>query len=63
MTQGRVDRREHWDIVYSSKPEDAVSWFQSIPEVSLRPSLPAATTTTMPAFHAASTAWQSGSSR
>ncbi|MDH5589531.1 MAG: SAM-dependent methyltransferase, partial [Gemmatimonadota bacterium] len=35
MTQGRVDRREHWDIVYSSKPEDAVSWFQSIPEVSL----------------------------
>ena len=32
-----------------------------VPFVLLRPSLPAATTTTMPAFHAASTALQSGS--
>lgn len=29
------ERRAHWDSVYSSKAEDAVSWFQESPAVSL----------------------------
>jgi SAM-dependent methyltransferase len=29
-------RQEHWDHVFTTKPENAVSWFQPIPETSLR---------------------------
>lgn len=29
-------RQEHWDNVFTSKPDDAVSWFQRRPETSLR---------------------------
>jgi len=31
-----VDRKEHWEQVYSTKASDAVSWFQEHPEESLR---------------------------
>ena len=29
------DRRSHWDGVYSTKSEDAVSWFEPSPDISL----------------------------
>jgi SAM-dependent methyltransferase len=29
-------RQKHWDHVFTTKPEDAVSWFQRVPETSLR---------------------------
>jgi trans-aconitate methyltransferase len=29
------DRQQHWDAVYSTKPETSVSWFQENPEPSL----------------------------
>ena len=31
-----TDRREHWDRVYSTRAPDEVSWFQPIPDRSLR---------------------------
>lgn len=31
-----MDRRTHWDRVYTTKAADAVSWFQQEPAVSLR---------------------------
>jgi SAM-dependent methyltransferase len=31
-----MDRREHWQRVYSTKSEREVSWFEAIPTVSLR---------------------------
>lgn len=30
-----VDRRSHWQRVHESKPVDGVSWWQSVPELSL----------------------------
>ena len=42
-------------------PGDSIIPYPAVPNVSSRPPLPAATTTTMPAFHACSTARQSGS--
>ncbi len=30
-----MDRKAHWDHVYTSKASDAVSWFQPEPTVSL----------------------------
>ena len=30
-----MDSKQHWDEVYARKAEDAVSWFQSCPEMSL----------------------------
>ncbi len=30
-----MDRRIHWDRIYTTKPSDAVSWFQREPAVSL----------------------------
>ena len=30
-----MDRKQHWDLVYAEKAEDAVSWFQPRPETSL----------------------------
>lgn len=32
----RLDRKAHWERVYTTKASDAVSWFQSEPTVSLR---------------------------
>ena len=29
-------RREHWDLVYAAKRETEVSWYQPVPEQSLR---------------------------
>jgi len=29
------DRREHWNEVYATKPADSVSWYQSVPQLSL----------------------------
>jgi len=29
-------RQEHWDKIFATKTEDAVSWFQAMPETSLR---------------------------
>jgi ubiquinone/menaquinone biosynthesis C-methylase UbiE len=31
-----VDRQQHWDTTYASKPETGVSWFQSDPALSFR---------------------------
>ena len=31
-----MDRREHWNTVYGTKGERDVSWFESLPEISLR---------------------------
>ena len=31
-----MDRRQHWDRVYTTKAEDQVSWFEPVPSVSLR---------------------------
>ena len=31
-----MDRRQHWDTVYTTKGDDQVSWFEPAPEVSLR---------------------------
>ena len=31
-----MDRRAHWNSVYTAKASDAVSWFQLEPTVSLR---------------------------
>lgn len=31
-----MDRHEHWQRIYTSKAEDDVSWFEALPEVSLR---------------------------
>ncbi len=31
-----MDRRTHWDRIYTTKPSDAVSWFQREPAVSLQ---------------------------
>lgn len=31
-----TDRREHWDRVYSTRAPDKVSWFQPVPDRSLR---------------------------
>jgi hypothetical protein len=31
-----MDRRVHWNKVYTTKASDAVSWFQLEPAVSLR---------------------------
>jgi trans-aconitate methyltransferase len=30
-----LDRKQHWESVYREKAEDAVSWFQAHPEISL----------------------------
>lgn len=30
-----MNRQEHWDTVYTTKAEDAVSWFEAVPIVSL----------------------------
>ncbi len=30
-----MDRKQHWDLVYAEKAEEAVSWYQSRPETSL----------------------------
>jgi trans-aconitate methyltransferase len=36
MPQGHSeDRREHWNEVYATKPADSVSWYQSVPQLSL----------------------------
>lgn len=35
MTSDRFDRRTHWQRVYETKDEDAVSWYQERPETSL----------------------------
>ena len=31
-----MERRQHWDTVYTTKGDDQVSWFEPAPEVSLR---------------------------
>lgn len=31
-----MERAAHWNTVYTTKAEDAVSWFEALPEVSLR---------------------------
>ncbi len=31
-----MERTTHWNTVYTTKAEDAVSWFEALPEVSLR---------------------------
>ena len=31
-----MDRQQHWDIVFKSKAEDAVSWFEAVPQTSIR---------------------------
>jgi hypothetical protein len=31
-----MDRKSHWERVYETKASDAVSWFQSVPTVSVR---------------------------
>ena len=31
-----MERHEHWDVVYRSKGAEQVSWFESLPSVSLR---------------------------
>jgi len=31
-----VTRRDHWNAVYRTKGEDAVSWFEALPAISLR---------------------------
>ncbi len=31
-----MDRRQHWDAVYTTKAEEQVSWFEPAPEFSLR---------------------------
>ena len=33
--EAHMDLRAHWDRVYTTKPSDAVSWFQREPAVSL----------------------------
>lgn len=30
-----ADRHEHWDAVYGARPEDALTWFEATPSVSL----------------------------
>ncbi len=30
-----MDRKEHWDRVHTTRPETGVSWFESVPQVSL----------------------------
>ena len=34
--EAHMDLRAHWDRVYTTKPSDAVSWFQREPTLSLR---------------------------
>ncbi len=31
-----MDRAQHWEVVYTTKGEREVSWFQDVPDVSLR---------------------------
>ena len=31
-----MDRKAHWDRVYTTKATDALSWFQASPDTSLR---------------------------
>ena len=50
-------------ITYGSFAGARIVPYPRLPPLLLRPSLPAATTTTIPAFQAASTAWHSGSLR
>ena len=33
---GRVDRQQHWQRIYTTKPADRLSWFQPEPTTSLR---------------------------
>ena len=33
---GPIDPRQHWDRVYTTKDEAEVSWFETVPAVSLR---------------------------
>ena len=36
MTEGTLSRRTHWDGVYNKKVFSEVSWYQEVPEISLR---------------------------
>ena len=36
MTEGTLSRRTHWDDVYNKKVFSEVSWYQEVPEISLR---------------------------
>lgn len=33
--EANMRRKEHWEFVYTTKAEQDVSWFESLPDVSL----------------------------
>jgi len=36
MPEHKMERQEHWNTVYSTRGEEDLSWFESLPEMSLR---------------------------